>query len=58
MYLILKYILFFLDAERMFVEQEELIVLLSKRTDELNTKMSENLEKINSQSEYYRTCNN
>jgi len=40
------------------MEQEKLILKLSNTTDELNKRMSENLEKINAQSDYYRTCNN
>jgi len=46
------------DAEIVFAEQEMLLSKLSKATDELNARMSDNLEKINSQSEHYRTCNN
>lgn len=47
-----------LDAEKEFMLQEEVIVLLSNTADELNKRMSEHLEKINAQSDYYRTCNN
>lgn len=48
----------FLDAEQIFAKQENLIVQLDNKMDDLNAEMSEHLEKINLQSEYYRTCNN
>lgn len=46
------------DAEQIFAKQENLISQLDSKIDDLNAEMSEHLEKINLQSEYYRTCNN
>ncbi|XP_050439565.1 laminin subunit beta-1-like [Adelges cooleyi] len=46
------------DAEKMFEEQEKLILILINNTTDLNARMSENLNEINSRSDYYRTCNN
>lgn len=46
------------DAEQIIINQEESISKLVKTVDELYITMSENLDKISSQSDLYRTCNN
>lgn len=48
----------FLDAEQIIISQEESIAKLSKDVDELYSMMSDNLNKISSQADHYRTCNN
>jgi len=47
-----------LDAEQIIINQEESISKLIKDVDELYGMMTENLDKISSQSDHYRTCNN
>jgi chromosome segregation ATPase len=46
------------DAEQIIINQEESISKLAKDVDELYIMMSTNLDKISSQSDHYRTCNN